>query len=755
MFKWHFVSESNKTVDMGATSNNSSRIAALQERKKQIEETLAKRNQELRELCIQEAEITGITPSEMPLEIGETPPTIRRIVGTTFQLPESLVQNSSNKDEIIRSLELQIQLHANLAEAALGLANEQHLSKTIKRQHRSEYQKHKNHCLALQEKLVLLKDKQSVEQPKQRKKPRTVEVVKQYATDGHSSINNNIDPLFNTNVRHSMRYMKTVEPNNQTMELYKYSQDLKRYPRPNSELPYPTQPRYDDIFSGIYSLSLNGYNKYMERQETFNNVSPNFNMNMYQYNSGTDQFQQSGGSYYVPHYGTQNSPQMSQHSKSFSQQNHAQIQNLYLTQRSPQHHSPHQSIQQPKYLEYSTQYTYGNISPPKSHNYTHSLQAHMDYKQNYQNDSFLLNPHQIQPHQQYEHTNIITSGLGGCWKKNERGELVWNTKDLNHQKDKRFGSLDRRKNKRITKVSTNIDNKSATLGGMPSSQVQIMNNIQVNPSQVITRRSGDRQLIRTQSLGSVGAQTLDSVYPSDDNSSCGSESRNRSNNTLQKSKKKEWMETALDSPVSGAKNQPSINFKPSPIPPSALAPEEKYFVNNTPPLVNYTPPPVPSPVISKPPLEIPAESNPSPRLPETNTEFFNSSINNQNFTVVQAGQCKPYHEETKPFEMSDFYKYSTKFKKTTQQESTRPNLEPRNPRYEKSDQNSNSAYSPKRFYENGPSVSSTLDNSRGMNANFDMTTSNHIQTDMHRWYENQQLNNSGNRPEGRFTDTLV
>lgn len=39
---------------MGATSNpNAARLAALQERKKAIEESLAERNKELRQLCIQ------------------------------------------------------------------------------------------------------------------------------------------------------------------------------------------------------------------------------------------------------------------------------------------------------------------------------------------------------------------------------------------------------------------------------------------------------------------------------------------------------------------------------------------------------------------------------------------------------------------------------------------------------------------------------------------------------------------------------
>lgn len=59
---------------------------------------------------------------------------------------------------------------------------------------------------------------------------------------------------------------------------------------------------------------------------------------------------------------------------------------------------------------------------------------------------------------------------------------------------------------------------------------------------MITKRGQDRQLVRTQSLGSVGGQTIDSVWPSDDNSSC--ESDNRSINGLgqgsRKHKQKEW-----------------------------------------------------------------------------------------------------------------------------------------------------------------------------------------------------------------------
>lgn len=51
----------------------------------------------------------------------------------------------------------------------------------------------------------------------------------------------------------------------------------------------------------------------------------------------------------------------------------------------------------------------------------------------------------------------------------------------------------------------------------------------------------------------------------------------------------------------------------------------------------------------------------------TSTNLLNNSTNIQiespkNMTVVQPAKFQPYKEESKPFEMSDFYKYSTKFR---------------------------------------------------------------------------------------------
>lgn len=50
----------------------------------------------------------------------------------------------------------------------------------------------------------------------------------------------------------------------------------------------------------------------------------------------------------------------------------------------------------------------------------------------------------------------------------------------------------------------------------------------------------------------------------------------------------------------------------------------------------------------------------------------------KNLTVIEQGKCIPYREETKPFEMSDFYKYSTKFRQPPKPVNPGPSTNPYN-----------------------------------------------------------------------------
>jgi len=73
-------------------------VASLQSRRKALEAKISEKNRELKQLCVQEAELTGSLPPEIPLEPGEVPPTFRRCVGTSFTYPENLINKLKFKD---------------------------------------------------------------------------------------------------------------------------------------------------------------------------------------------------------------------------------------------------------------------------------------------------------------------------------------------------------------------------------------------------------------------------------------------------------------------------------------------------------------------------------------------------------------------------------------------------------------------------------------------------------------------------------
>uniref|UniRef100_A0A3P9LBT0 Coiled-coil domain containing 120 n=1 Tax=Oryzias latipes TaxID=8090 RepID=A0A3P9LBT0_ORYLA len=68
------------------------RIAALQERKRALEALLSSRVGELKQVCLQEAELTGKLPHAFPLEAGETPPVVQRRAGL---VPSTKVEDDS------------------------------------------------------------------------------------------------------------------------------------------------------------------------------------------------------------------------------------------------------------------------------------------------------------------------------------------------------------------------------------------------------------------------------------------------------------------------------------------------------------------------------------------------------------------------------------------------------------------------------------------------------------------------------------
>ncbi|XP_047635046.1 FERM domain-containing protein 4B isoform X2 [Phacochoerus africanus] len=113
------------------------KILELKKKEKLLQEKLLKKVEELKKICLREAELTGKIPKEYPLNVGEKPPQVRRRVGTAFKLDDNLLP--SEEDPALQELESNFLIHQKLVEAAKKLANEPDLCKTVKKKRKQDY----------------------------------------------------------------------------------------------------------------------------------------------------------------------------------------------------------------------------------------------------------------------------------------------------------------------------------------------------------------------------------------------------------------------------------------------------------------------------------------------------------------------------------------------------------------------------------------------------------------------------------------
>ncbi|KAM5182016.1 innate immunity activator protein isoform 1-T4 [Mantella aurantiaca] len=90
---------------------------------------------ELRQICLREAELTGVLPKEFPLKPGETPPKVRRRVGALFKLDERTI-HCHGKDQL-GCLERDVALQRQITEAARRLYLEVSVSRQVRQQRKA------------------------------------------------------------------------------------------------------------------------------------------------------------------------------------------------------------------------------------------------------------------------------------------------------------------------------------------------------------------------------------------------------------------------------------------------------------------------------------------------------------------------------------------------------------------------------------------------------------------------------------------
>ncbi|KAL2091499.1 hypothetical protein ACEWY4_013762 [Coilia grayii] len=109
------------------------KITELKKKERDLQDNLSLKLDELKKICLREAELTGKLPKEYPLQSGEKAPTIRKRVGTAFKLDDLFPYD---KDPHLRNLESRFALQQKIVEAAMKLANEGELCKTVKKKRR-------------------------------------------------------------------------------------------------------------------------------------------------------------------------------------------------------------------------------------------------------------------------------------------------------------------------------------------------------------------------------------------------------------------------------------------------------------------------------------------------------------------------------------------------------------------------------------------------------------------------------------------
>lgn len=256
----------------------------------------------------------------------------------------------------------------------------------------------------------------------------------------------------------------------------------------------------------------------------------------------------------------------------------------------------------------------------------------------------------------------------------------------------RLGSLDRRQRNIQHNGCVNMDmysryrtvvsaNKSCSSDSNVTVLPQQHHSVHLMPLFEQQTLSNNKMLLRTQSLGSVEMWQSNYSHNSHDDKDTSTEYANNN----RKNRQKEWYETSLDytaasmnhnciaarknsqssPPLARVKNNESTRESSgSPISPPLINHQNKdrlevrqHIMQQSHPRYDQS---INSSVIKSKVLEIPAETKPSVDVCDDATRPLSSP---QNCTVVQPGKYQPYKEVTKPFEMSDFYKYSTKFRK--------------------------------------------------------------------------------------------
>ncbi|XP_058825648.1 TPR-containing protein DDB_G0280363 [Topomyia yanbarensis] len=156
-----------------AAAKSPCKYEQLKTRKAELEKKLNEKYAQLQQVKREEAQLIGMYPSDFSAGVGSqdqngTAPTLRRKIGTSFKLPENLL---NNKEDDINKLLLEKQIQQQISEASLRLSNDTSQPKSVRRTHKQSYENAQQKLLAINQNLSVLKKRQQAAE--QQKPPAT------------------------------------------------------------------------------------------------------------------------------------------------------------------------------------------------------------------------------------------------------------------------------------------------------------------------------------------------------------------------------------------------------------------------------------------------------------------------------------------------------------------------------------------------------------------------------------------------------
>ncbi|XP_053676485.1 myb-like protein Q [Anopheles nili] len=167
-------------------NSSSLKYEQLKLRKQELEKRLNEKYSQLQQVKREEAQLIGMYPSDFSCGIGPSnssdglngtsgsvggsassngiAPTLRRKIGTSFKLPENLL---NNKEDDINKLLLEKQIQQQISEASLRLANDSGQPKSVRRTHKQNFEMAQQKLLAINQNLSVLKKRQQQQKEQQ------------------------------------------------------------------------------------------------------------------------------------------------------------------------------------------------------------------------------------------------------------------------------------------------------------------------------------------------------------------------------------------------------------------------------------------------------------------------------------------------------------------------------------------------------------------------------------------------------------